>query len=129
MSGIAKCGGGEGEMSEMEDDILARLDAQSERQTELGIDGARGCWHALSDAQRRVLTLLGDGRWLAYAPASRTRFDALGEPHGLSNVCGAPTLRNLMARELVVWASPRKAVITERGRFVLKHGPSETRWP
>ena len=132
-----------------DEDFLADLDRQSERQTQrvremlyqhgrpdlvaeldakmkdirLGIASAQGTWHALSAAQRRILEILAGGRWLVKASASRTFFDANGEPHALAHVCRAPTVRNLMARELIAWAPDRKVTITERGRFVLRHGP------
>ena len=107
-------------------EALARHDARL-RDLDLGITGARGTWHALSAAQRRVLELMMDGRTLVRAPASRTRYGMIGMPHAIRDVCGLPTVRNLAARELLAWDGgafdpEARAVLTERGRFVFRHG-------
>lgn len=103
------------------DDLVADLDAKL-RDIRLGLDSARAAWSALSSAQRRVMEIMETGRYLVRAHASRTRFEAHGEPHAIANVCGDATVRNLMHRDLVGWEAGRKIVLTERGRFVLKHG-------
>jgi len=99
------------------------------RDINLGIDGAQRTWESISDAQRRTLQVLGTGRYLARSPGSRTRYHAYGEPHAEGNVCGIATVRNLCARELChvdggATDPERKIIITERGRFVLKYGPT-----
>lgn len=114
-------------------DVLAWFDAKM-RDIDLGIDGARATWGALSQAQRRVLESMGDGRALRRASASRTRYDAINADRKIDldsdfNICGLPTARNLSARELIVVAGgaldpEAKFVITERGQFVLEHGPA-----
>lgn len=128
------------------DDTLARLDREDKRRQEtlrvmlieagrqdladdldrklrdirLGLDSARATWNVLSFAQRTVMLHLERGGWLDMPPHSRTRFYAFGPAIG--DICGAPTVRNLMWRELVGWEAGRKVVLTERGMFVLKHG-------
>jgi hypothetical protein len=118
-------------LSEGRPDLLAELDGQM-RRIHLGLDGAGSTWQSISNAQRKVLLLMAEGRHLRRAPSSRTRYDAIGEPHAISNVCGLPTVRNLCARELChvdggAMDPERKIVLTERGTFVVKHGPSQPR--
>lgn len=79
------------------------------------IDDARGTWAALSQAQRRVLSYMGEGY--------RSDFSALGV------ICGLRTARSLCARELIAvdggaFDPESRFVTTERGRFVLAHGQS-----
>jgi hypothetical protein len=133
-------------------DLLAELDRESERRTarvremllnagrpdlvtdlecrlrdvRLGLDSARNCWHSISTCQRRILTIMGTGRWLSRSGGSRTRYDAIGEPHAIANVCGLATARALCAHELChvdggATDPERKIILTERGRFVLAH--------
>ncbi len=109
-------------------DLVKELDARL-RDIRLGLDSARSCWHSISPAQRRVLKIMEPGRYLARSRGSRTRYNAYGEPHAESNVCGLATLRALCAHELChvdggATDPERKFVLTERGRFVLKHGQS-----
>jgi len=107
-------------------DVLAEYDKKM-REVDLGIAGAQGAWHALSPAQHRVLTMAANPSGKFYR-TSRTRYDYHGEPHAVADVCGVPTMRNLIARELMAcdggaFDPEKKVAITERGRFVLKHGP------
>lgn len=104
------------------------------REIDNGVDGARATWHSISDAQRRVLILMGTGRHLVQRPYQKTRYDAHGEPHALKNVCGIATVRNLCSRDLVhvdggVKNPEARIVLTERGRFVLKHGQTFAEGP
>lgn len=96
------------------------------RDIETGVHGARGCWHALSLAQRRIL---------AEADRNGGRLERAGKEyrHGARNQPYKPvyvaTIRNLCSRDLMAWDGgafdPEAAVVvTERGRFVLKHGVS-----
>ena len=78
------------------------------RDVRLGISSAQGAWHALSTVQRRVLQEMDAGR----APKVRLA-----------------TWRSLSARELVApvgWAFTPEAAfaLTERGRFVVRRGPT-----
>lgn len=105
-------------------DLAADLDEKL-RDIRLGIDGARATWAALSRPQKDVLTgMVGRGRYLRRDPNRLSRFMAAGDVSGYC-VAGihAATVNNLMARELVIWASGEKIVATENGRFVWKHGP------
>jgi hypothetical protein len=109
-------------------DLAAELDAKL-RDIRLGVDGAQRTWAALSPAQRSVLEALSAGRHLRKVKWSKTRYDAYGEPHAIGNLCGIATVRNLCARDLchVDGGMPDpegKIIITERGRFVLKYGPT-----
>lgn len=106
-------------------DLVARL-----RDIRLGLDAARNCWHSISSAQRRVLLLLAEGRVLVRPPHSRTRCHAIGPPHALGDVCSIATARALCKHELlacdgVLLDPERRMVLTERGRFVVRHGPTE----
>lgn len=117
--------------SEGRPDLVADLDAQM-RRIALGLDGAGRTWQALSEPQRRVLRIMATGRKLVRCSWSRTRYGAVGEPDAISVVCGLPTVRNLSARELIHVdggvLDPEKAfVLTERGAFVVKHGPGQPR--
>lgn len=108
-------------------DLIIQLD-QKYREIENGVDGAKSAWHSISQAQRRVLEIMGTGRCLRRSPGSRTRYHAYGEPHAVGNVCGLPTVRNLCARDLChvdggAIDPEAKIVLTERGKFVLKFGP------
>lgn len=92
-----------------------------------GVDGARRTWEALTEPQRRVMRELDGRLYLIRCPASRTRYEAHGEPHATGDLCGLPTVRNLIARELLACDGgaldpERKLVMTERGAFVLRHG-------
>lgn len=82
------------------------------REIDTGIYGARNAWASLSPAQRRVLTMAAD-----HPQVKR------GWPH-----VAIATLRNLCARDLLAWDGgafdpEAAAVITERGRFVLRVAP------
>lgn len=115
---------------DLAEDYMAKL-----RDIELGIDGARGTWHALSPAQRRTLESLGDGRSLCRASGSRTQYDAIANDRTADldsdfGICRLPTARNLASRELIVVAGgatdpERRFVITERGLFIIEHGPAQ----
>ena len=104
-------------------DLVTELDAKM-KDIRLCLDSARATWSALSSAQRRVMLAMGEGRWLRQ-PIALKRFWALsdsGEFKTITGICGAATVRNLMARELISWEADRKIILTERGRFVLAHG-------
>jgi hypothetical protein len=94
------------------------------REIDTGIYGARATWHALSVAQRRTL---------AEAASSGGRVDRVGKDYRHKNrnqpykPVYVATIRNLCARDLMSWDGgafdpEAVAVVTERGRFVLKHG-------
>src|SRR5580658_3016903 len=86
------------------------------RDLDSGVMGARSTWHSISPAQQRALrTALEDtvdGKWVRGIGA------------------GVSTIRALCARDLMAWDGgafdpEAAAVITERGRFVLAHGPTK----
>ena len=94
----------------------------------LGITGARSTWHSISSAQRLALQHTADvGGKLVRSPLRPCYIGVrlLPQPSRLIRVL---TIRNLCARELLAWdggiLDPESAaVITERGLFVLAHGP------
>lgn len=97
------------------------------RDIRLGVDGAQGTWHSISPAQRRALVAASQAKALVRESGSRHWFGSVGEPHAVARVCSLPTARNLIARELLAvdggaFDPERRLVITERGRFVVKHG-------
>lgn len=111
-------------------DLVEELD-RNLREVDNGVCGAKATWHSISAAQRRVLKIMEPGRYLRRAPASRTQYDAHGEPHAVGRVCSLPTVRALCARDLChvdggATDPERKIVLTERGKFVLKFGPTDT---
>lgn len=138
-------------MSNKDDDLLLHLERESERGTQsvrqvllergrpdllkefdsrmkdirLGLYSARNCWHSISVAQRRVLINMrdrGGGVWR----------DQTGRPrfyHRINNNMilhyRTPTIHKLIAHNLLAWDANEghdKAILTERGQFVLKHG-------
>ena len=110
--------------AEGREDLVARLDAKL-KDIDNGRYGARATWHALSEPQRRMLRLAASHKRLRREPASRSRYYACGGPGDAEgNVGGLATVRNLIARDLVLCDGgafdPEAAVIiSERGRFVL----------
>lgn len=140
-------------MSESDDEFMQRLDEDSRRKSEAvkhlliqhgrpdlakdldrrlkdirtGLDGARSTWHSISAAQRRVLEIMEPGRVLMMPPHTKTRYNAIGLPCAIGDVCSLATVRALLAHELVacdggVFTPERKIVLTERGHFTLKYG-------
>jgi hypothetical protein len=81
-------------------DILADFD-RNMKDIQTGVSSARGIWHALSEAQRRVMRDLSEGR---QSGKHRTHVP-------------------LMKRNLIAWDSANMT-LTEHGRFVLKFGPT-----
>lgn len=114
-------------------DVLAQYD-QNMRDIDTGIAGARSTWHSISPAQRRALTALvnGDGKMQRRNGDSPIYDGNLYGGRFYGPICRLPTVRNLIARELLACEGgafdPECAVsITERGRFVVEHGPSPVR--
>jgi hypothetical protein len=110
-------------------DVLADFDRQM-KELDSGISGARGCWHALSSKQRFILRLMGQGRYLSRSLRSPAQFDAFGRSPAMLDVCRLATARKLCAHGLIHVnggaIDPEDSfVITERGSFVLKHGPAD----
>lgn len=110
-------------------DIAALADFdRNMKELRLGVTAARNTWHSISLAQRRVIETLVTGRyWLVRWAGGKNFYDAHGEPHALVKVASLPTVRNLAARGLIDWdgtaTDPEKrAVLSDRGRFVWKHG-------
>jgi hypothetical protein len=107
-------------------DLLAQYDANV-RKLDLGITQAEAVWHSISPAQRRTLEILEPGRVLVRQRHAPRYYDAIGTPHAISRAAGLATVRNIAERDLVAWDGgaldpEARAVLTERGRFTLKHG-------
>ncbi len=108
---------------------LARYDRRR-RDLDLGLTGARNCWHSLSPAQRRVLEALEPGRELVRLRCPRSGYAAVAARSALDSIkriCRLPTVRNLASRSLLDWDGgaldpEARAVLSDRGRFVLAHG-------
>lgn len=142
-------------MASADDELLLRLDRESQARTErviallreegredlvtdleqrlrdirLGTDSARNCWHSISPAQRRTLEVMEPGRRLVRRSYQKNRYDAHGQPFAMSDVCGAPTVGALLAHDLIAHDQTTKGFhlsLTERGRFVLAHGREPT---
>lgn len=101
---------------------LARI-----KDIESGVYGARNCWHALSKAQRTALAVAQEqgGRLQRCGKEYRVR-DRIWHHQPIR----VATMRNLCARDLMTWEGgafdPEAVVVlTERGRFVLKHGAGD----
>lgn len=108
-------------------DLLEEFDRKM-REIDTGIEGARNCWHSISDAQRQVLRDMAEsGGHLWQDPNNPTRFYL--HIHGWAVIrIGRATVRALASRDLLAWEGgalmpEAKATLTERGLFVVKHGP------
>jgi hypothetical protein len=105
-------------------DLVAELDANL-RDVQLGVAGARGTWHALSPVQRQTLASAADHPRLVRLWGSI--FGFYGPGARAKKVCSIKTLIPLAARGLMCPEDDPRYLswfaITERGRFVLKHGP------
>ena len=120
-----------GNQGERGAEALARYDAWV-RAADLGIDRAQAVWHSISDAQRRLVAMLGvTGRTLerfgnkVYLIRVRNALDNCTISRWTPRLA---TVRNLASRELLEWTGgafdpEASAVATERLRFVLKWGP------
>lgn len=112
-------------------EAVARYDAKI-KDIDSGVYGARGTWHALSAAQRHTLVEIGKSQTGKVHLASGGRSYLLNfYPFGCGRIGVKATIRNLCSRDLLAWDGgtfepERVAVITERGRFVLQHGPTKT---
>lgn len=114
-------------------DLVARFDAKM-RDIETGVYGARNCWHSISPAQREALRFAASvGRRLIWKPLLGHAPMYAPETYDgryASRPIRKPTMRNLCARELMAWDGgafdpEAAAIITERGLFVIKHGPPD----
>ncbi len=107
-------------------DVLAEFD-QAMREIANGVLGARATWHSLSSVQRFVLRTMASGSYLSRAIRSKTQYDAVGRAPVVLNICRLSTVRKLCAHGLIHVnggaTDPEAAfVVTERGRFVWRHG-------
>jgi hypothetical protein len=107
---------------------LARFDAKM-RDVRSGVAHARMLWHSISDAQRRVLSDMERTRGHLWQNPNNPHAYFLRLEMGAVCRIGRPTVRALAARELLAWEGgaftpEAKAVITERGLFLVKHGPT-----
>lgn len=103
-------------------DVLAQYDMLM-RDIDLGISTARSVWHSISGLQRDVL------RSAAEANGRIVRRSFLPSVYSLDGspcfLCRVATVRKLCAHNLFAWDGgipdpEQAAVVTERGRFVLK---------
>lgn len=103
---------------------------QAMRDHDFGLTGARNSWHSISPAQRRVLEALEPGRELVRLRCPRSGYGAVATRSALGSIkriCRLPTVRNLASRGLLDWDGgaldpEARAVLSDRGRFVLAHG-------
>lgn len=107
-------------------DVLAQYD-EALRLNRLGVTGARATWRSISEAQRRVIEQMGDGAKLWRDPMNHRAYFLRVKMGAVIRVRIA-TVRALASRELIAWEGgafepEAKASLTERGRFVLAHGP------
>jgi hypothetical protein len=107
---------------DLADEYLAKI-----KEIETGVHGARACWSALTEPQQRALRIADDvgGRLERMGNKEYRHHGKRVWPHPIR----VSTIRCLCSRELMAWDGgafdpEAVAVITERGRFVLKHGPS-----
>lgn len=108
-------------------DLAADLERKL-RDIRLGIDGAQRTWAALSTPQTNAMKIMAEGRKLHREPHS-TWYVGIGRPAACGRVCRQPTIRNLIARELVdleggAFDPEAIVMLSDKGRFVLKHGPN-----
>ena len=106
------------------DELKVRL-----KEVDLGSDGARMTWSSISEAQRRLLLLLFNGSALARTSDSLTRYEVQGAASDPRSRYGIATARSLCGRDLLhcdgtAFDPEARFVLTERGRFVVKHGAS-----
>jgi len=111
-------------------DVLAQYD-EAMRLNRLGITGARATWHSISPAQRAAL--FGAAHWGGRVAKRKDSprcygFAVNGGVTGTLYPIRISTIRNLCERELMAWDGgafdpEAEAVVTERGCFVLAHGP------
>lgn len=111
-------------MRESGPEAVARYDARI-KDIESGVYGARMAWHSISEAQRFTLEIASTTKCLRRRYSKPSFYVRDG---GVSLVCRIPTLRALCAHGLLSWDGgafdpEAAAVITERGQFVLQHGP------
>jgi hypothetical protein len=104
------------------DEYRARI-----RALDTGMTTARATWHSLTSVQQRVMEAL-ESRWaLCRTNWSKSRYEAIGGTGAIFNFCGLPTVRKLVSHDLLAWDGgafdpEARAVLTERGHFVLRHG-------
>lgn len=114
-------------------DLAEELD-RNLREVDNGVCSAKSTWHSISPAQRRALLVLAGGYELRRARYSRTKYDGYcvtGKRDALGYICPIGTIRALCTHELAHVnggaLDPEKSiVVTERGKFVVKHGPTDT---
>lgn len=108
---------------DLADDLAANL-----RDVDSGVSGARNVWHSISSAQRHALQYAANAAGGQIERVGKEYLDRLWTLP--DRRIHAPTIRALCLHELMAWdgglPDPEAAVVvTERGRFVLKHGPME----
>lgn len=102
-------------------DLLADFDSNM-RDVDLGLTAARNIWHSISAAQRHTL------KTAIYGPLERHGVWYGPNDGDFARVCKIGTIRNLIARSLVdcdggAFDPEARVVISDHGRFVVKHGP------
>lgn len=111
-------------------DLLAEYDAKM-RDLDSGVMGAQSTWHSISATQRRALTEAAEHGGKLVRVGKEYRHGARNQPYKPIYV---KTVRNLCSRDLLAWDGgafdpESAAVVTERGLFVLSHGPVRLRIP
>lgn len=82
-------------------------------------------WHSLSEPQRRLVRLMGEGdRKLARCRHTNHFYDAYGEPHAVSKAAGLGTVDKLVRHGVLRWAGSASdkaqlAELSARGRELL----------
>ena len=100
---------------DLADELQAKL-----REIRLGITEAQATWSAMTSAQRAIMLNVAEcGRLVKDRNATFSRYSNENE------TCRPVYLRSinpLVRRRLLDWDQWPHCVITERGRFVVKHG-------
>lgn len=105
-------------------EALAEFDAGMEH-VESGRYAMAMLWHSLSEPQRRVVRLLGDGdRVLARCRHTRHFYDAHGGEHAVDKAAGRGTVAKLVAHGVLRWSGKpsdpeQLAELASRGRGLL----------
>lgn len=82
-------------------------------------------WHSISEPQRRLVRLMGEGdRKLARCRHTNHFYDAYGEPHAVSKAAGLGTVAKLVRHDVLRWTGPpgdkaQMAELTAKGRSLL----------
>lgn len=112
-------------LAEAGPEALARYEAKM-KEVALGVDHAQMVWHSISNAQRRALKGISEGRCRRV-----NNYYLVGESGRFVWKERVATIRNLADRGLIDWDGgafepEREAVLSEAGRFLLAKGASHS---